>query len=265
MGGLNRPPITEAWIGFSFGDGDSTHWDHKVALGFLEKQVSEFDEPGFELAQTDTIQIVGRTSTGVPKEIRGETVVERVRIRDGSGKKWLEVGKNVLRFGFTRREADYPGFTSLCDEALSFLGRHNEWFGWREIQKAGLHYVDLVEVPAGTNGQLQIEDYFRVHPQLPGAPFEPVEKFAIRLAFRGGDPRDRVSMHFGSELSGGADTPSQEAYRFRLEWHSDCQQIENSESDAIVLRLNEAHANLFTCFKACFTDAGWALFEPTVE
>lgn len=262
MGELKRPPITEAWIGFSFGDGDSTSWDHKVALGFLETLAPEFVEHEFELAQTDTIQIVGRTSTGVPKEIRGQTTVERVRIRDGNGRRWLEVGKNVLRFGFTRREADYPGFTVLRDAAFSFLDRHNGQFGWREIQKVGLHYVDLVEVPVGANGQLRIEDYFRVHPQLPGAPFEPVENFSIRLAFRGGDPRDRVSMHFGS---GGADAPSQDAYRFRLEWHSDCQQIENSDADAIVLRLNAAHTNLYTCFKACFTDAGWALFEPTTE
>ncbi len=265
MGELKRPPITEAWIGFSFGDGDSTSWDHKVALSFLENLVSEFVDPEFEFVQTDTIQIVSRSSTGVPKEIRGQTTVERVRIRDGNGRRWLEVGRNVLRFGFTRREADYPGFTSLRDAAFSFLDRHNDQFGRREVQQAGLHYVDLVEVPVATNGQLRVEDYFRVHPQLPGAPFEPVEKFAIRLAFRGGDPRDRVSMHFGSELGGRSDAPNHEPYRFRLEWHSDCQEIENSGAETIVLRLNEAHTNLFTCFNACFTPAGWTLFEPNVE
>ena len=265
MGELKRPPITEAWIAFSFGDGDSTAWEHKNAFRFLETLASEFVGPEFDFVQTDTIQIVSRTTTGIPNEIRGKTEVDRVRIRDQSGRKWLEVGKNDLRFGFTRGEADYPGFTSLRDVAFGFLNRHVDQFGWREIRRVGLHYVDLVEIPAGIDGQLQIEDFFRVHPKLPGSPFDPVEKFSIRLAFRGGDQRDRVSMHLGSELGGRADIENQGLYRFRLEWHSDCQEIDTSDTDAIVLRLNEAHTNLYTCFGACFTPVGWGLFQPTAE
>ena len=80
----------------------------------------------------------------------------------------------------------------------------------------------------------------------------------VALSMPTPEPSDVLHVIMGRE----PDDDERKMFRLRMEWDAKSQNVGSLEPGELVKRLDRAHDHVQTCFRACFTDTGWQLFEP---
>src|SRR5262249_45340778 len=103
----------------------------------------------------------------------------------------VQVGENLLA---VNQLPPYYGWEKFEQEALGALSIYLDLWKPRRIRRAGLHYVDRVEIPGDT---INLPDWFNLYPVLP-ALFQdrPVSNFAMAFDVAGQREGDVLSIQF---------------------------------------------------------------------
>jgi uncharacterized protein (TIGR04255 family) len=256
---LANPPVIEVAIEFHFDPrSDQEPWTPQEAGSFVELFQAAF--PFIEATQTQEIRIEPRSPSGRPEMISGKLSLDRLRVRNAEGSRWIQIGKDLLVFNWVRQQDSYPGFDQVRTEALAVLDRYVEHFQPVGVRRAALIYLDQVEIRVAPGSKtLQLEDYLRLRPEVPDQEFGPSGAFALQMHFPGKDQREPFTVLFQSvpaEVGSGI-------CRFQMHWHCLCEDIRSLDKGVITQRLEAARRRLRDCFKASFTTEGWQkLFQP---
>jgi uncharacterized protein (TIGR04255 family) len=256
---LAKPPVIEVGIEFHFDpQPDKQPWDLPVAGPFIDRYKTSF--PHVEVLQAEQFHIEKRGPGGVPARIFGQISLDRLRAHNEEGTRWIQVGNDLLVCSLVRHEEIYPGFDQLREEALATLHQYVEHFKPASVKRAALTYLDLVEIPI-PEGQIgfRVEDFFRLHVEVPDGVFGAVGYFSLQLVFpKKAGGTDQLSLLFSTAPP----VQDRRACRFQMHWHCLCEDVNSLDKGVIAGRLETAHQRLRECFRASFTDKGWALFQP---
>lgn len=255
---LANPPVIEVGIEFHFDPApDKQPWNLRVAKPFIER--FQADYPHVEVIQAEQIRIEKRAPGGLPKEITGRISLDRVRARNEEGSRWLQVGDDLLVYNLVRQGGAYPGFAQLRAEALDKFDQFVEHFQPVSVRQVALTYLDLVEVPVPSDASgIPLEDYFRLRVEIPDEAFGPVASVSLQMYFPRRPATDQLTLRFHTVPV----SPGQRTCRFQMHWSCECEEIKTLDKKEITRRLEAAHRRLVDCFRASFTDRGWALFTP---
>jgi uncharacterized protein (TIGR04255 family) len=269
---LGNPPIVEARLGFSFQSGESSpSWELDAATAFLMQHSDEFVEFKLEQRCRENFRVESRNADDLPDRVHLERMVDRIRIGNGDGTRWLQIGANLISFHLVRGSDGYPGWSALRDNSVRFLAGYSERFCPDRVLTTTIHYVDIVEVPIEDGVALKLEDYFNLGIRDPGPPFDRTNGFGLELSFRSArETNDQVCVSFSLDSPRcdeqvDAEQSGSRAMRFRLEWNLECRGIDSLDREIITRRLNAAHTELYSYFKQCFTERCWQLFDPQDE
>jgi hypothetical protein len=127
------------------------------------------------------------------------------------------------------------------------------------VRRAAVAYLDQVEVPIlpGADG-IPFDEYFRLGANFPDQPFGPMGYFSLQLFFPRRDSKDQLQVLFHTAPA----VPGSGVCRFQMHWHCLCEDVRSLDKNEIIERLEAARLRLRECFRASFTDKGWALFQP---
>jgi len=253
---LQKPPIVEVWVEFQCDPSPSKRrWDLDTANEFL-KQFSDYfvhtevlNEQEFQIATLPT---------GDRRLDAGEVRLNRVRVRDAEGTRWLQLGEDVLVYNIVKKAGAYPGFETLCKDAWEKFAAYVRHFQPTCVRKLRLHYLDRVEIPCSPGERIDLDEFFLVGVKFPDAPFGALSRFAIQLAPDSGHADDHVSLAFRSEQR----SADAKVSRMVMDWEATSANVGSLSHDDIMDRLERAHARIRDCFQASFTPKGWALFDP---
>jgi uncharacterized protein (TIGR04255 family) len=166
------------------------------------------------------------------------------------------VVNNVLRLNATQ---SYPGYTDLKTSAFDCLNRYAEYFKPTAILITTLHYVDIIEIPKKPG--LKLSEYMLFYPQRPEAGFGPMRQFMLVADMACQEQDDGITISMSRE----PDDPERNIFRLRLEWDAHSQNVNSLEKSEVEARLDRLHKQVQACFRSCFTDDGWKLFDPEEE
>ena len=255
---LNNPPVIQTWIGFKFVPGqEKPPWNMDTAAGFLRRFEGQL--PHLEAIIETTFQIQPYSDPRGLRRLRGEDRLDRARARNEDQSHWLQLADDHMVYNQNRAET-YLGFETLRDEAISKMVDYIEFFRPGGLATVELHYVDLIEIPVPPDGKVDLEDYFRLRIEIP-AKFGVVWHFSTQVFIRPEAGDSILEVKFESiKPEEGAGT-----YRFRLDWHFLCINIESWDRESVRGRLDEAHTCLLDYFRSSVTEKTWQLFQPSGE
>lgn len=253
---LRNPPVVEVGLDFHFDpDPDKQPWDLPVAMPFVEQFQDSF--PHVEVVRAEEIRVEKRSPQGLPERLSGKISLDHVKAHDEGERRRLEVGNDRMGYRLLRCGGQYPGFSSLLEQALPKLKRYVEHFRPTGIRRTALSYLDIVKIKMARDEGVELEDYFRLGIELPQDPFGLVGGFVLQLLLPKSPRADEIQLLFATE-------PSEQSgvLRFRMHWRSICDNIGTLEDEALCQRLRAAHEHLRKCFFASFTEKGLHLFDP---
>jgi uncharacterized protein (TIGR04255 family) len=256
---LGKPPVIEVGIELQFDPRpDRPPWELRVAGPFVERFQASF--PHVEVLQAAEMQIETRSPAGYAEKLLGKVSLDRLRARNGEGTRWIQVGNDLLAYSLVRGEQSYPGFDAVRTEALAVLDAYVDYFQPTSVRRAAVTYLDQFDfpVPAGSN-VLRVEDYLLLRAEVPDEPFGPVGSFSLQFFFPGAPPA-RVPIQL--QLHSAPTAPGSGIIRFQMRSHCLCDNVCSLDKEEISRRLEVARLRLRECFRASFTDKGWALFQP---
>jgi uncharacterized protein (TIGR04255 family) len=255
---LARPPVIEVGIEFHFDPRpDKEPWSLQVTRPFVERCQTTF--PHVEVIQAEQLRIEKRGPGGIPEQIVGQISLNRLRAHNEQGTRWVQIGNDLLVFSLVRREDNYPGFATVRDEALGMLDQYVEHFKPLSVRRVALTYLDLIEIPIppGRTGY-RVEEFFRLHVEMPDEPFGPVAAFSLQLQFpQKAVPTDQLALLLHTVPR----AQDRNASRVQMYWRYECDRVSSLDKEVIVGRLETAHQRLRDCFMASFTEQGLALFQ----
>lgn len=160
MPAYRRPPITEAVIAISFEprlDEGSLDKVHKRFLGkypaIPQRVVTEFN---FEI-----------TAEGP----RVQNQLPGYKLTSMDGADLLLLFNNSLT---TSRLAPYPGWDAFAAQARENWSIWHEATERRKIIRAGVRFINRIDIPNPSGGAIQLGDYSNIHPKLPSASDMPI-------------------------------------------------------------------------------------------
>ena len=250
--------LVEAWIGFKFEPAvDTTGLDQDLVRLFFEEVSPEFGD--VEVAVEEKLEVLERTTLGLPRTIRTVRRPVRFRATDRTKSRIIQVERDLLSYHFLCENGEYAGFDRLRDESLERFAGYSNQFHPAGVLQVELHMLDMIDVPRSPNGDFRVEDYFNVTTAVPEEAFGQVADFSIQLVFAPGFAGDNLQLIFAPIASGTAVN----LYRFRLQWDVICPcRPLITDSGQISGLLDRLHERLLTCFRSIFTARAWALFEP---
>ena len=245
-----RPPLIEVLCDFYF-EGDEGHeWD--------SIRVSEFATAarGRGYPFDKTLHGRGPTSPrGTSRRSKGRRRVRydyRHSFTSEDGNKTTQVGENLL---VVNQLPPYYGWQKFRNESLACLELYKSIWTPTQVVHAGLHYVDIVEVPGEA---LFIDDYFKLYPVLPeGSEEWSVNNLAMAFEVSGKQPGDVCTIAYHHRPSS---SPAVNSFRFRWDYIS----LDGFALDLAVAEkwLDTAHAFVDRAFRSAFTEECERLFEP---
>ena len=221
MPSFNQSALAEAWIGFTFEPNPQRPgWSRAVVNQFLERYRDELPQQEHMRVwfddgkkRTPRGKHGMQSSTGLLHGI-DSGVIHVARAGNRGGSCWLQLADNQMGYSRVRHGDTPPDFEPLLDGALAKLADYVADFKPANLLRAELHDVYLIEIPA-PEGQLALQDYFRLGVDLPEDAFGPARDFLIHMslsppagggqlavAFRSEPPAAEREPPCGSEWSG---------------------------------------------------------------
>jgi uncharacterized protein (TIGR04255 family) len=249
---LRKPPAVECWIEIETEIGEvGARWSAADTRAFM----SELSD-GFSAKR-----LRWRTELDLDPEDAQPTLsryCDRVEGVNGSENRVVQIGQNVLIFSALRDKNPWPKFGDFCDQAMEALRAYRKHINPGEINRATLHYRDIVHIPCkNRDGGIKIEDYFKVYPQaeIPG---RKLGYYSIDLYFSPSDSGDGIYLE-SRPLKYDEDHRS---LPIELLWHSLSKVSGPVTEEQVAHSLRASNESLLEVFRACFTERGWSLFEP---
>lgn len=250
---LKKAPIVEAWVEVQFIPNEAKEaWSREVGEAFVQRFEDRFKVQDYRVVEEISVGPSGR------RELR--SYVQRVRAKDESEARWLQVGDDLLVYNIVCEPGKpYVGYDALASERIKILQDYFEEFQPRRIGQISIAYVDMVKLPLHAEQTLRIEDYLRIYVQTPES-FGPLAAFEFRAAF---PETAHLSMFLSCEAE--PPTPGEQELSVRLEWVAVTDQGAPCDAAAFKLELDKAHGLLKSRFKEAFTEKMWRSFEPAEE
>jgi uncharacterized protein (TIGR04255 family) len=253
---LKKPPLVEVWMSFRFDPSPGAPaWNEGRYQVFLETVADT------HVNVQHMVRKGIRINNKRGKRPRIESIAEEVmavRAISENGLRIVQLTADELIVNYLRGDTEpYPGFPTLLDEAIAHCGRYDNCYHPLGIIEVSLHYVDAVEIPVQSQGNISSEDYFKLNFQVPEDVFGRFSAFDIKATVHPPSCDEAVQLSFATEP-----TEIENSRRFRLEWHTGAKNKERMNSAEVRARMQSAHDRLYTCFKHAFTPKGWSLFEP---
>ena len=255
---LKRPPIVEAWVSLEFEPReDAPPWGFSTAARFIAKYAQEF--PRAEWVAKQQVQLQAGSPKDVPQVVSREVALETVRVFNEARTRWLQLRSDAIIYNVVEAGSAYPGFDRLREDGLAKFADYIEHFNPKSVQNATICYLDVVEIPAGADDIIQLEDYFTVVSPLPSEPFGNLMHFEFRHVFH--CPVDDGPLVFVLQPVPSPREPHR--VRFFMTWQKICTDVNTVDLATIRKRLDVSHEYLRQCFHAAVTPKTWQLFEPT--
>jgi uncharacterized protein (TIGR04255 family) len=245
-----KPPLIEVICDFYFDPDPDTEWDPKLLAVFSEK-VRQRGYPHDE-------DVPGR-GPSAPRGARQPGIRRRRpkwqwrhRFSSTDGNKTAQVGENLL---VVNQLPPWYGWSKFKEETLACLEFYRGIWSANRIAHAGLHYVDMIDVPGDP---FFFDDYFNLYPVLPeGIENWSVTNLAMAFEVIGSRPDDVCAITYHQRPSSRPDLN-----RFRFRWDYISLGGLNSDKSEVGAWLETAHDFVDRAFRSAFTKKCEELFEP---
>jgi uncharacterized protein (TIGR04255 family) len=252
---LKKPPIVEMWVEFNFDRNPGEEVGR--AYAFLQSYSSEY--PQLEVTGEDQLEFRQVSPAKIPEIVSRKQSIKHLRVHSGQGNRWLQLTPTQLVCNSLRLGESYPGFDAMSTDAVAKLVRYSEMCGPVKLRFAAIHYVDVIEVPVASSGEVQLEDYFTLGLDVPKDPFGSQLSYLMKTMIR---PADGTG-HFEVQLQFEQAVSERNVFRFRMDWHKFCPYDGEVDPLRVLQELKRADESVFRCFRAAFTEKAWQLFEPS--
>ena len=263
---LGNPPVVEAWVEFRFAVSEEMPpWDEALAESFLNRAFEgRYRLDGYRAAT----EVVLESTGGRPSLKDAKLIWDRIRaIRTDTEDRYLQVGRGVLICNLIRKQQSWPDFPELRDEALEACLKYCQFFKPKKLLAVAINYRDVVTIPWGGEGQVEIKDYITLYPEVPTSTFGRVGDFRMSCSLETAAKNGLLTLSMRSERQpvradqDGLPT----GLRIRMDWNVPSTEPESMDTEVIRGWMMEAHGDLDRVFRSAFTEAGWNLFAPEKE
>ena len=255
---LGKPPLIEIWIAFEFipDDPEQHEWDSDAALHFVDSLQCEYPKRNlFNTIEMSFDPVEGTVSPPRPR-------FDRLRGSTQDGGQMVQIGADLLVYNLIRKPDFIPGYSRLRDAARPVLDAYIKRFQPQGIKRMLLAYRDIVTIPEQAGNQFDDNVFFELGIRVPQSTVEPFAAFGPIIG-------SSLDLTFQPDETGmlqlrlrGESTELDGQYQFRMDWRLVQKDVETNDQDAIWNMLADAHECLLKAFRASFTEAGWALFDP---
>lgn len=244
-----KPPLLEVFCEIVFEPVGGQEWDGLLLAGFYDR-----------LGRQRFPRKKGLNTVGVALELGGadETKVDRLgpptsrlQFLTGDGNRIVQVGENLLA---VNQLPPYYGWEKFEKDALDALALYLDVWKPRRVRRAGLHYVDRIEIPGET---IHLPDWFNLFPVLPTS-FQdrPVSNLTMAFEVVGKREGDLLSIQFLQQPSANPElTP------IHLQWNYAATRGLEATEAAVRDWLSLAHEATGTAFRSALTAKCETLFE----
>ncbi len=252
---FEKPPVVEAWIAFRFAlTQESRVWDENAAKGFVERCFKDFSaESLFKFTQIEV-----DAKTGKPNLTGAQEFFDMIKAFSTDRERCVQARRDTLVFNQLNK-GQWSGYPAMRDGAMEAARKYMEFRDLTELIGVVLHYRDVVAIPTSPGAGVRLEDWFRIHPEVPADDFGTVSAFSF-------------SVHL-PEMCKAATTavkirslpPSSEGdseLKFSVDWHvTSIDRI--SDLTRAEQWLDSAHTALRSSFDMAFTPQCRRLFSPS--
>lgn len=236
-----KPPVIEALAELYF---DGSDWDVTTPGAFYAQVKDRFPKK----AQLEHMGLEVELGPGVANARMGTDGVRAV-FKNEDETRLVQVGADTLVVNQLPR---YPHFEAWRDALLEMLLVYRAVATPTSVVRLGMRYINRIEI---AQAYVQMEDFFRVYPEMPPEIGLAHGDFLVRLQIPARVPGHTILLTFGK-----APTNDPAGHAFVLDLY-DVIPLDGPDSfDLIEQRLNEAHENIEWVFEHAITDATRAIF-----
>ena len=256
---LQNPPIVELFLAVAVEPSSAAQpWSENAARQFaLSANDPEVQWERSEINVSQNVQFA-EVPNSLPRVERFDYEIDWVRLFDSDRTICIQYDRSQIVYNSLRAGTDYPGFAEVFPAAGRNFEKYIDFFRPQRIKHATVGYVDMISIPVGQEGTIQLTDFFNLGIDPDEGTFGVMKSYELRAAFDNplGDGHTAVTIQ---SVPGAAD-PSH--VQLRMEWQQVCIGFATPDLEAIKSRLNEGKQHLSTCFRKSFTEDGWKLFQP---
>ena len=243
-----KPPLIEVFCDFYFELDENDEWDPKRLAQFTD-EIRSLGYPADEDVRRRGFSIP--RGPRVRRRKRRESNWQwRHRFVSADGERTAQVGENLL---VINQFPPYYGWNVFREQALACFDLYQRTWPSAKIAHAGLHYVDVVEIPGEA---FFIDDYFNMFPVIPNTN-QSINNIAMAYEVQAERPGDACSIAFHQRPSA---APEVNTFRFR--WDYVCMEGLSIEIGSVEEWLDVAHDFVDKAFRSTFTEQCEQLFDP---
>jgi uncharacterized protein (TIGR04255 family) len=235
MMGYTNPPIIEAVCEFRFTH--DTEWDATVP-GLIYSAVQD-RFPRKEQRITQEIAVSPQSPT--EGDVKVQTSERTVFLTKDKNKQ-IQIAPRLLAINRLKPYTKWEDFKADIEYAYDILTSNVDLKG---LQRVGLRYINLIEIPSSGTEKIDLEDYFEFRPEL-GLELSktPMIDFIVGCLQQYAEERDLCRTQL--RTSGGTS--------FILDMDYFLAKPETIALDQALKWVDEAHTNIVTVFENCITD-----------
>lgn len=249
-----NPPVVEAWIDFRFEYGEeSPAWNQKIAVDFI-KSFDQFKKEEYLALFKKEIKVDQKGSI-----VSDEDVFVRLKAFNSVNDRCLQVEQSLLVYNMLRiKDAEWPGFSVLLEEAILFCQEYINLFGPLHIRPV-LNYRDNITIPF-IERKIQPKDYFEIYPEVPENTFGDITDFSLSLILP--TTCENGVTSFSVRTQPIVSTEPNSKLPFIIDWYVQsaksftCEDLNDCD-----LWLKSAHEGINKAFESCLTDKCRLLFD----
>ncbi len=242
------PPVVEALCElFLIG----SIWDDTVLGTFYERIKDQFPKKR-QLQQFEAQVEIAGTGGATAGVRQGQP---RMQFLTESGNRLVQVAENLL---VVNQLTPYPHFEEWEPFVYSTLTIYRKLANPKAISKIGMRYINRVVIP---KPRIQMEDYFKIYPQLPNGMGDEHGAFMVRVELPFIEKDHSVLMTFGT-------TPPQreQEIAYMLDLYDKAPLSKTTLNfDQLELQVRTAHQNIETAFEGSITDRLREVFEQKAK
>ena len=255
-----NPPVVEIWISIDFQANDIKQ---KFDAELVRSLVSRYEEelPEVEAIYEETIRTERQHPHQLPKITEAKSKLKAIRAWNSQKSHAFQIEDDTIAYHIVKTKSDKPRYRHVREAIESKLPGYIDVFRPSSIKGAGLHYLDIVEIPSPPGGKLNLNEYFRHVVDLPEDPFGPIVDFSQAFQVKCAKDEGTLSVRIKS-LPASGDASS---FRFQMEWHKQSVGINTLQLSDVWSRMDVSHDYILECFHASLTESAIQLFNPTNE
>ncbi|MCS6804917.1 MAG: TIGR04255 family protein [Blastocatellia bacterium] len=240
-----KPPVIEALCEIYFA---GSNWDETIPGAFYERVKSDFPQKRQRTIQEAQITLGLEHATAGVRQLP-----PWMQFLSNQKHRMIQLARDLL---VLNQLAPYPHFEEWEPDVFRALSLYRELAQPERLSHLGLRYINRIEIPGG---QIHMEDYFTIYPNLPPRLGKMHGAFVVRVEVPQPDDGHVVVITFGT---GGPPSAPEPVQQFVLDFYDRVVINIAIEEEAIRKEIRRAHENIVVAFEDSITDKLRALFEP---